>query len=43
VLAVFNEKVAKVPGLYNENARFKIEFSPYNQYDFFNLTANERT
>lgn len=36
---VFNENLARVPGLYNENAKVNIEVLPVEQYDFLNLTA----
>jgi hypothetical protein len=40
----FNEHLARVPGLYNENAKVEIEaISQNDQFDFFNLTVQERT
>jgi DNA polymerase alpha subunit B len=41
---VFNEQIARVPGLYNAQA--KVDIAPLqtvDPYDFFNLNAVERT
>ena len=39
----YNQTVARVPGLYNDDARVEIEvLGEREQFDFFNLTAVER-
>ena len=41
---VYNQNVARVPGLYNEDARVEIEVLGSSEaFDFFNLTAVERS
>lgn len=41
---IFNEKVARLPGLYNEHAKVDIvPLQTVDPYDFFNLNAVDRT
>jgi hypothetical protein len=34
----FNDKITKVPGLYNEKGKFQVQVNPVEKYEFFNLT-----
>ena len=41
---VFNEHLARVPGLYNDTAKVEVvPLSHVDQYDFLNLNVVERT
>jgi hypothetical protein len=37
--STYNEKVNKIPGVYNDRAEFIIRCQKVEPYDFFNLTS----
>lgn len=39
----YNDNVKRIPGIYNEKAKFIVNIPAFEKYDFFNLTALQRT
>ncbi len=40
---MYNEHLARVPGLYNDQCKVEITYDALEHYDFLNLTVTERT